>query len=82
MLAEPIVNGFKKETAGTVDVVHLNMLSAAGQEVGGQYDVRVVPTSLLFNSQGELIQRVNGVPKKEDLLGQIRRREEREMKRR
>jgi thioredoxin-related protein len=82
MLAEPIVNGFKKEMVGTVDVVHLNMLSAAGKEVGGQYDVKVVPTSLLFNTQGELIQRVNGVPNKEDLLGQIRGREEREMKRR
>ena len=66
--------------AGVVDVVHLNMLSAAGREVGGRYGVRIVPTSLLFNNQGELIQRVNGVPKKEDLLGQIHGQEERKMK--
>ena len=71
MIAEPIVNGFKEETAGTVDVVHLSLLSAAGREVGGRYGVKVVPTSLLFNSQGELIQRVNGVPKKDDLIGTI-----------
>ena len=71
------MNGFKEEMAGTVDVVHLNMLSAAGREVGGRYGVKVVPTSLLFNSQGELVKRVNGVPAKGDLIAQIRGREER-----
>ncbi|MFN2179465.1 MAG: hypothetical protein ACK2UV_08265 [Candidatus Promineifilaceae bacterium] len=73
MIAEPIVNGFKEETAGMVDVVHLNLLSAAGREVGGRYSVKVVPTSLLFNSEGELVKRVNGVPRKSDLLDQINR---------
>ena len=73
MIAEPIVNGFKEETTGMVDVVHLNLLSAAGREVSGRYSVKVVPTSLLFNSQGELIKRVNGVPRKGDLLDQIGR---------
>ncbi len=65
------MNGFKEETAGTVDVVHLNLLSAAGREVGSRYGVKIVPTSLLFNSQGELVKRVNGVPRKDDLLKPI-----------
>jgi len=73
MIAEPIVNGFREETTGMVDVIHLNLMSAAGREVGGRYGVKVVPTSLLFNSQGELIKRVNGVPRKDDLLDQIDR---------
>ena len=76
MIAKPIVNGFEKEMAGSVDVVHLSLLSAAGREVGGRYGVKVVPTSLLFNNQGELIQRVNCMPTKEDLISQIRGREE------
>jgi len=76
MIAEPIVNGFKEEMAGMVDVVHLNLLSAAGREVSGRYGVKIVPASLLFNSQGELIKRVNGVPRKDDLLGHVRGREE------
>lgn len=79
MIAKPIVNGFEKEMAGSVDVVHLSLLSAAGREIGGRYGVKVVPTSLLFNNQGELIQRVNGVPKKEDLISQIRGREEKKI---
>ena len=73
MIAEPIVNGFREETTGMVDVIHLNLMSAAGREVGGRYGVKVVPTSLLFNSQGELVKRVNGVPRKDDLLDQIDR---------
>lgn len=73
MIAEPIVNGFKEETAGRVDVVHLNLLSAAGREVGGRYGVKVAPTSLLFDSEGELLARVNGVPKKDKLIDQVQR---------
>jgi len=57
--------------AGTVDVVHLNLVSAIGREVGGRYGVNVVPTSLLFNAQGELVTRVNGVPRKDELIAQI-----------
>ena len=65
------MNGFKEETAGRVDVVHLSLMSAAGRDIGGRYGVRVVPTSLLFNSQGDLVTRVNGVPKKDDLIALI-----------
>ena len=65
------MNGFKEEMAGKVDVVHLNLVSAVGREVGGRYGVRVVPTSLLFNSDGDLVTRVNGVPKKDDLISEI-----------
>ena len=65
------MNGFKEEMAGTVDVVHLNLVSAIGREVGGRYGVNVVPTSLLFNAQGELVTRVNGVPRKDELIAQI-----------
>ena len=57
--------------AGTVDVVHVNLVSAIGREVGGRYGVNVVPTSLLFNAQGELVTRVNGVPRKDELIAQI-----------
>ncbi len=58
--------------AGKVDVVHLNLVSAVGREIGGQYGVKVVPTTLLFNRDGELLTRVNGVPKKDELIAQIR----------
>ena len=59
-----------------VDVVHLSMMSAVGREVGGRYGIEVVPTSLLFDAQGKLIRRVNGVPNKDDLIAQIRGQDE------
>ncbi|MFL7837401.1 MAG: TlpA family protein disulfide reductase [Candidatus Promineifilaceae bacterium] len=79
MLAEPIVNGFKEEMTGRVDVVHLSMLSVVGHEVGGRYGVQVVPTSLLFDNEGKLIKRVDGLPNKDDLIAQIQGREERKL---
>jgi hypothetical protein len=66
------VNGLKEEMAGKLDVVHLNLLSEAGREIGGRYGVKIVPATLLFNSRGELIRRVNGVPDKENLISQMK----------
>jgi thioredoxin-related protein len=66
------VNGLKEELAGKVDVVHLSLVSRAGREVGSRYGIRIVPTSLLFDSTGELLTRVDGVPKKEQLSAKIR----------
>lgn len=70
------MNGVKEEMVGKVDVVHLSMLSAVGHDVGGRYGVKAVPTTLLFNGEGELVARVNGVPKKDTLIRQIQERTE------
>jgi len=58
--------------AGRVDVVHLSLLSDVGREVGGRYGVSVVPTTLLFDGDGQLIYRVNGLPRKEELVQAVR----------
>ena len=65
------MNGIKEDMAGRVDVVHLNLVSAVGREVGNRYGVKIVPTTLLFNGEGELVARVNGMPKKARLIAQI-----------
>jgi thioredoxin-related protein len=65
------VNGFKEEMAGEVDVVHLNLVSAVGREVGRRYGVKIVPTTLLFDGQGNLITRMSGMPEKDKLIGTI-----------
>ena len=66
------MNGVKEEMAGEVDVVHLNLVSGVGREIGGRYDVKIVPTTLLFDGQGNLVARANGVPKKDELISRIR----------
>ena len=68
------MNGVEDEMAGKVDVVYLNLVSAVGREVGGRYGVKIVPTTLLFSGEGELIARVSGVPKKNNLITQIQER--------
>jgi thioredoxin-related protein len=47
---------------GKVEVIHLNLLSGAGREMGAKYKVMVTPATLLFNQQGELIDRKLGMP--------------------
>lgn len=66
------MHGFKEEMAGKVDVVHLNLASAVGREVGGRYGIKMVPTSLLFDNDGRLVRRIDGLPRKEELVQAVR----------
>ena len=50
---------------GRARVVRLSMFDQVGQDVARRYDVRGVPTFLIFNAQGELIGREVGIPDRE-----------------
>lgn len=52
----------ERELEGQARVVRLSVLSELGQEVVQRHDVRGVPTFLVFDGQGELIQRQVGFP--------------------
>ena len=47
---------------GTVEVVHLNLLGRPGRELAGKYRVAVTPATLVFDQQGELLDRQIGMP--------------------
>jgi len=66
-MAKPIVDGLERELEGQARVVRLSALNAMGQEVAQRYDVRGVPTFLIFDGQGELIGRQVGFPKRSDI---------------
>ncbi len=61
-MAKPIVDGLERELEGQARVVRLSILSQAGQEAAQRYDVRGVPTFLVFDGQGNLIERQVGFP--------------------
>jgi thioredoxin-related protein len=61
-LAKPIVDRLEQELEGQACVVRLSMFDEVGREVARRYDVRAVPTFLVFDSQGELIGREVGLP--------------------
>ena len=66
-MAKPIVDGLERELEGQARVVRLSALNAMGQEVAQRYDVRGVPTFLIFDGQGELIGRQVGFPNRSDI---------------
>jgi len=61
-LAKPIVDGLERDLDGQARVVRLSVLSELGREVAQRYGVRGVPTFLIFDGQGELIERQVGFP--------------------
>ena len=66
-MAKPIVDGLERELEGQARVVRLSALNALGQEVAQRYDVRGVPTFLIFDGQGELIGRQVGFPNRSEI---------------
>ena len=72
-MADSVVNGVKKELQGQVDVIHLNLMSKVGRQAAGNFGVRIVPVTLLFDGQGTVIGRQAGMPDIERLLGQIQK---------
>ena len=61
-MAKPIVDGLERELEGQAQVVRLSILSKLGQEAAQRYGVRGVPTFLIFDGQGNLIERQVGFP--------------------
>ena len=66
-MAKPIVDGLERELEGQARVIRLSALSAMGQEVAQRYDVRGVPTFLIFDGHGELIGRQVGYPNRSEI---------------
>ena len=66
-MVKPIVDGLERELEGQARVVRLSALNAMGQEIAQRYDVRGVPTFLIFDGQGELIGRQVGFPNRSEI---------------
>lgn len=56
------MDGLERGLEGQARVVRLNILGEMGREVAQRYGVRGVPTFLIFDGQGDLIERQVGFP--------------------
>ena len=54
-MAKPIVDGIPEQTNESVEVINLKLLVGAGRETAGRYGVRMVPATVLLDSQGQLL---------------------------
>ena len=71
-MAKPIVDGIPEQTNESVEVIHLNLLVGAGRETAGRYGVRMVPATVLLDSQGQLLDQQSGRPNASQLIERMR----------
>jgi thioredoxin-related protein len=62
--ATSIVDGIQRQAHGDVETHHLNLLSKVGREVGAAYGIKMVPATILFDDQGNLLYMNNGFPER------------------
>jgi len=56
------VNGIEDQVGNQVEIIRLDLLSAIGRQAARQYGVHMVPATLLFDGQGEIVERQTGMP--------------------
>ena len=61
-MAKPLVDGLERELEGQARVVRLSILSGPGREMAHRHGIMGVPTFLIFDGQGNLIERQTGLP--------------------
>ena len=65
------MDGLERELEGQARVVRLSILSKIGQKVAQRHGVRGVPTFLVFDNQGNLIERHVGFPNRNKIKALI-----------
>lgn len=71
LAAKPIVNGIERDLEGTAEVVRIDLLSADGRAVARRYDVRAIPTLLIFDG-GDVVDRRTGIPDRDEVVTLVR----------
>lgn len=71
-MAKPIVDGIERDLEGEASVVRLSVLSAVGARAAQRYNVRSVPTLLVFDAQGQLIEQRAGLPDRSGIVLSVR----------
>lgn len=72
-MAKPIVDGLEKDLSGNGKVLRINLSSKIGKQAAARYDVKSLPTTLLFDGKGNLVHRQTGLPDRDEFLVRFRR---------
>ena len=55
----------------SVEIIRLDLLSAIGRQAAREYGVHMVPATLLFDGNGELLNKKIGMPEAEKMVAII-----------
>jgi hypothetical protein len=70
-MAKPIVDGIEKDLEGRAKVVRLGVMSDLGMQAARRYGVRGVPTLIVFDGAGRLVDQSVGVPDRNVVVAQV-----------
>jgi thioredoxin-related protein len=70
-MAKPIVDGIESDLEGRAQVIRLSVMSSVGSEAARRYGVRAVPTLIVFDGEGRLVEQIAGVPSRKGVVEQV-----------
>ena len=70
-MAKPIVDGIERDLEGRASVIRLSVVSEVGSRAAQQYGVRGVPTLIIFDGNGQVIETSVGVPNRRSVVAQV-----------
>jgi thioredoxin-like negative regulator of GroEL len=71
LAAKPIVNGIERDLEGTATVVRLDLMSEVGRRIARRYDVRAIPTILIFDRGEGPVFRHMGIPGRQQIVDEV-----------
>ena len=70
-MAKPIVDGIEKDLEGRATIVRLGVTSELGLQAARRYGVRGVPTVVIFDAEGEIVDQSIGIPDRGNVVAQV-----------
>jgi thioredoxin-related protein len=71
-MAKPIVDGIERDLEGQARVVRLGVMSSLGSQAARQYNVRGVPTLIIFDGEGQPVGQSVGIPDRDAVVAQVK----------
>ena len=65
------MDGIEQDLGDRASVLRLNVMSEVGSQAAQQYGVRGVPTLIVFDGNGNVIEQSVGVPSRKDVVSQV-----------
>jgi thioredoxin-like negative regulator of GroEL len=66
-----MVDGLERALVGRAQVLRLDAWRGAGRQAAGRYNVRGVPTFIVFDGDGQPVYHQVGLPNKEEIMERI-----------